>query len=28
LLLQNGFDCYIKKDYNKIDRIVVGELLW
>ena len=27
LLLQNGFDCYIKKDYNKIDRIVVGELL-
>ena len=28
LLEQNGFDCYVKKDYNNIDRIVVGELIW
>ncbi|HAJ77663.1 MAG TPA: peptide chain release factor N(5)-glutamine methyltransferase [Clostridiales bacterium] len=26
LLIENGFDCYIKKDYNNIERIVVGEL--
>lgn len=26
LLTLNGFDCYVKKDYNNIDRIVVGEL--
>ncbi len=26
MLAKNGFDCYIKKDYNNIDRIVVGEL--
>ena len=26
LLIENGFDCYIKKDYNNIDRIVVGDL--
>ena len=25
---QNGFACYIKKDYNNIERIVVGELKW
>ena len=28
LLIENGFDCYIKKDYNNIERIVVGELKW
>ena len=28
LLVENGFDCYIKKDYNNIERIVVGELKW
>ena len=28
LLAQKGFDCFIKKDYNNIERIVVGELLW
>ena len=28
MLTKNGFDCYIKKDYNNIDRIVVGELKW
>ena len=28
MLEKNGFDCYIKKDYNNIERIVVGELLW
>ena len=28
LFSKNGFDCYIKKDYNNIDRIVVGELKW
>ena len=26
MLEKNGFVCYIKKDYNNIDRIVVGEL--
>ena len=26
MLTKNGFDCYVKKDYNNIDRIVVGEL--
>lgn len=25
---QNGFACFIKKDYNDIERIVVGELKW
>lgn len=25
---QNGFACYIKKDYNNIERIVVGEWKW
>ncbi len=28
MLEENGFVCYIKKDYNNIDRIVVGEILW
>ena len=27
MLEENGFVCYIKKDYNNIDRIVVGEIL-
>jgi release factor glutamine methyltransferase len=26
LFEKNGFDCYVKKDYNNIERIVVGEL--
>lgn len=26
MLEKNGFVCYVKKDYNNIDRIVVGEL--
>ena len=24
---KNGFACYVKNDYNNIERIVVGELL-
>lgn len=28
ILLQNGFACYGKNDYNGIERIVVGELKW
>lgn len=28
LLKNNGFDCFVKKDYNNIDRLVIGELLW
>ena len=27
LFEQSGFDCHIKKDYNNIERIVVGELI-
>ena len=26
MLTKNGFDCVIKKDYNNIERIVIGEL--
>lgn len=28
LLEKNGFVCYIKRDYNNIERVVVGELKW
>ena len=28
LLETEGFACFVKKDYNNIERIVVGELLW